>query len=122
MEHPPAKNSPTETPATRCCAIYARASVEDPSDPVLSSGLAQTEACEAFIASQKHERWLAAEFTYEDAGYSGRDLNRPALQRLLQDIESDQIQIVVVPRLDRLSRRLVDFTLLNSLFELIWKE
>ena len=117
MEHPPENNSRTESPATRCCAIYTRISVEDRDDPTFSSILAQEEACEAFIASQKHERWLAAEFTYEDAGYSGRDLNRPALQRLLQDIERGQIQIVVVHRLDRLSRRLVDFTLLNSLFE-----
>jgi DNA invertase Pin-like site-specific DNA recombinase len=78
---------------------------------------AQREACEAFIASQRHEGWVALPDQYDDGGISGGTLDRPALQRLIRDIEAGLIDVVVVYKIDRLSRALTDFAMLVDIFE-----
>ena len=78
---------------------------------------AQREACEAYIASQKHEGWTALPTAYDDAGFSGGTLERPALQRLLQDIENQRIDVIVVYKVDRLTRALSDFARIVETFD-----
>ena len=90
------------------CAIYTRKSSEEGLDQEFNSLHAQREACEAFIASQKHEGWEIIETAYDDGGYSGGSMERPALKRLLADIEATVIEVVVVYKVDRLTRSLPD--------------
>jgi site-specific DNA recombinase len=78
---------------------------------------AQREACEAYIRSQQHEGWVSARPRYDDGGFSGGNLERPALQRLLADIRTGRIEIVVVYKVDRLTRSLADFARLVELFD-----
>src|SRR5436305_1188608 len=78
---------------------------------------AQCEACEAFIRSQRHEGWVLARTRYDDGGFSGGTLERPALQQLLADIRAGRIDIVVVYKVDRLTRSLADFARLVELFD-----
>ena len=78
---------------------------------------AQREACEAYIASQKPEGWVLHEGHYDDGGISGGTLERPSLQRLIANIEADRIDVVVVYKIDRLSRSLMDFAKLVDLFD-----
>ena len=78
---------------------------------------AQREACEAFIASQKHEGWVALPTQYDDGGYSGGTLERPALQRLLADIRGSKVDVVVVYKIDRLTRSLLDFAKIVEVFD-----
>jgi site-specific DNA recombinase len=78
---------------------------------------AQREACEAFIASQKHEGWLVLPTLYDDGGYSGGTLERPALQRLLADIRGSKVDVVVVYKIDRLTRSLLDFAKIVEVFD-----
>jgi DNA invertase Pin-like site-specific DNA recombinase len=99
------------------CAIYTRKSSEEGLEQEFNSLDAQREACEAFIASQKHEGWLALPDRYDDGGISGGTLDRPALQRLIRDIEASLIDVVVVYKIDRLSRALTDFAKLVDTFE-----
>jgi DNA invertase Pin-like site-specific DNA recombinase len=94
--------------ATRC-AIYTRKSSEEGLEQSFNSLDAQREACEAFIASQRHEGWRTLPAAYDDGGFSGGTLDRPAMQRLLQDIEADKIDTIVVYKVDRLTRSLADF-------------
>ena len=86
------------------CAIYTRKSTEEGLELQFNSLQAQREACEAYIKSQKHEGWKLVPTEYDDGGYSGGNLNRPALQRLLKDITDGLIDIIVVYKIDRLTR------------------
>ena len=99
------------------CAVYTRKSSEEGLDMAFNSLDAQREACEAYIASQKPEGWVAMDGCYDDGGISGATLERPALERLLADIEAGRVDIVVVYKIDRLSRSLMDFAKLVGVFE-----
>lgn len=91
------------------CAIYTRKSSEDGLEQEFNSLDAQREACEAYIVSQRHANWTAVSDLYDDGGLSGGSMERPALQRLLADITAGKIQIIVVYKVDRLTRSLADF-------------
>ena len=99
------------------CAVYTRKSTEEGLDQEFNSLDAQRDACEAFIASQRAEGWVLFPNHYDDGGVSGGTLERPALKRLLADIEEGQIDVVVVYKIDRLSRSLMDFAKLVETFE-----
>lgn len=92
------------------CAIYTRKSSEEGLELEFNSLQAQREACEAYIKSQKHENWQLLSTEYNDGGYSGGNINRPALKQLLSDIEADKVDIIVVYKIDRLTRSLMDFS------------
>src|SRR5450755_3928262 len=93
----------------RRCAVYTRKSSEDGLEQSFNSLHAQREACEAFIRSQQGEGWRLVEAAYDDGGLSGGTLDRPALQRLLADVGQGQVDIIVVYKVDRLTRSLMDF-------------
>jgi DNA invertase Pin-like site-specific DNA recombinase len=99
------------------CAVYTRKSSEEGLDMEFNSLDAQREACEAYIASQRGEGWVQVADRYDDGGVSGGTLDRPALKRLLADIQAGKIDIVVVYKVDRLSRSLLDFHKLIEQFE-----
>ena len=99
------------------CAVYTRKSTEEGLDQEFNSLDAQREACEAYIASQKCEGWLLVPDRYDDGGVSGGTLDRPALKRLLRDVEDGRVDVVVVYKIDRLSRSLMDFAKLVEVFE-----
>ena len=99
------------------CAIYTRKSTEEGLEQDFNSLDAQREACEAFIVSQKHEGWVALPNQYDDGGYSGGTLERPALQRLLADIRGSKVDVVVVYKIDRLTRSLLDFAKIVEVFD-----
>ena len=99
------------------CAVYTRKSSEEGLEQEFNSLDAQREACEAYIASQKPEGWLLVPDRYDDGGISGATLERPALQRLLADIEARRVDVVVVYKIDRLSRALMDFAKLVEVFD-----
>ena len=99
------------------CAIYTRKSSEEGLEQDFNSLHAQREASEAFIKSQKHEGWQLVKTTYDDGGYSGGTMNRPALQLLMQDIEAGKIDVIVVYKVDRLSRSLHDFAKMVEVFD-----
>src|SRR6201995_34117 len=99
------------------CAVYTRKSTEEGLDQEFNSLDAQRDACEAYIASQKAEGWCVIPEHYDDGGVSGATLERPALQRLLADIESKRVDVVVVYKIDRLSRSLMDFAKLVEVFD-----
>src|SRR3954468_13546083 len=101
----------------RRCAIYTRKSSEEGLEQEFNSLAAQREACEAFIRSQQHEGWVLARPRYDDGGFSGGNLERPALQRLLADIRTGRIDIIIVYKVDRLTRSLADFARLVELFD-----
>jgi site-specific DNA recombinase len=103
--------------ATRRCAIYTRKSTEEGLEQDFNSLQAQREAAEAFIHSQKNLGWTALPRHYDDGGFSGGTLDRPGLQALLSDIEAGQVDCVVVYKVDRLSRSLLDFARLMERFE-----
>jgi site-specific DNA recombinase len=91
------------------CAIYTRKSSEEGLEQEFNSLQAQREACEAFIKSQRHERWVCLPDEYDDGGLSGATMERPALQQLLAEIQAGRVDIVVVYKVDRLTRSLADF-------------
>ena len=99
------------------CAIYTRKSSEEGLDMEFNSLDAQREACEAYIASQKSEGWVATRERYDDGGFSGGNLDRPGLKQLLTDIDDGLIDVVVVYKIDRLSRSLMDFSKLVEVFD-----
>ena len=99
------------------CAVYTRKSSEEGLDMEFNSLDAQREACEAFIASQRAEGWVLVHDRYDDGGISGGTLERPALKRMIADIEAGLIDVVVVYKIDRLSRSLIDFTKLVEVFD-----
>lgn len=92
------------------CAIYTRKSTEEGLEQEFNSLQAQREACEAYIKSQKHEHWQLLPTEYDDGGYSGGNMERPALKRLLTDVQNGLIDIIVVYKIDRLTRSLMDFS------------
>ncbi|MFP5328551.1 MAG: recombinase family protein [Alphaproteobacteria bacterium] len=91
------------------CAIYTRKSTEEGLDQEFNSLDAQREACEAYIRSQAGEGWRALSHHYDDGGYSGGNLDRPAMQQLLADVDMGKIDVIVVYKVDRLTRSLIDF-------------
>ena len=99
------------------CAIYTRKSTEHNLDLEFNSLDAQREACEAYIKSQAHEGWRLIPDHYDDGGLSGASLDRPALQSLLADVGAGRINIVVVYKVDRLTRSLADFAKLVELLD-----
>ena len=86
------------------CAIYTRKSTEEGLEQDFNSLDAQCEACESYIKSQVHEGWILVDKQYNDGGFSGGTMERPAFKELLKDIENDEIDIVVVYKVDRLTR------------------
>ena len=107
----------TSTQTISRCAIYTRKSTEHNLDLAFNSLDAQREACEAYIKSQTHEGWRLVADHYDDGGISGATLDRPDVQRLLKDIAAGKIDIVVVSKVDRLTRSLADFAKLVDIFD-----
>jgi DNA invertase Pin-like site-specific DNA recombinase len=101
----------------RRCAVYTRKSSEEGLEQEFNSLDAQREACQAYVASQKAEGWLLVPDRYDDGGFSGGTLERPALKRLIKDVEAGKVDIVVVYKIDRLSRSLMDFAKLVEVFD-----
>jgi DNA invertase Pin-like site-specific DNA recombinase len=99
------------------CAVYTRKSSEEGLEQAFNSLHAQREACEAYIASQRSEGWVLVRDQYDDGGISGGTLDRPGLKRLMADIEDGLIDVVVVYKIDRLSRSLADFARLVEVFD-----
>src|SRR5277367_4634421 len=99
------------------CAIYTRKSTEEGLEQDFNSLDAQRESGAAYVVSQKAESWIAVPNRYDDGGYSGGTLERPALKQLLADIEAGKVDVVVVYKIDRLSRSLMDFSRLVEAFD-----
>jgi len=99
------------------CAVYTRKSSEEGLEMEFNSLHAQREACEAYVVSQKAEGWLLVPDRYDDGGFSGGNIERPALKRLLADIEAGRVDTVCVYKIDRLSRSLMDFARLVEVFD-----
>ena len=99
------------------CAIYTRKSSDEGLEQEFNSLHAQREACEAFILSQRHEGWTVLPTLYDDGGFSGGTMDRPALQRLLGDIRAGKVDVVVVYKIDRLTRSLFDFAKIVEAFD-----
>lgn len=99
------------------CALYSRKSSEEGLDQAFNSLDAQREACEAYVKSQKGEGWRALDTCYDDGGFSGGSMERPALKQLLADIEAGRVDVVVVYKIDRLTRSLADFARMVELFD-----
>jgi DNA invertase Pin-like site-specific DNA recombinase len=114
MKTPP---KPSRTIRKFRCAVYTRKSSEEGLDMEFNSLDAQRESCEAYVASQKPEGWLLVPDRYDDGGFSGGTLERPALRRLLADIEDGRVDVIVVYKIDRLSRSLMDFSKLVEVFD-----
>jgi site-specific DNA recombinase len=110
-------SQPQPTKRLLRCAIYTRKSTEHNLDLEFNSLDAQREACEAYIKSQAHEGWRLVRARYDDGGLSGASLDRPALQELLGDIRGGKIDVIVVYKVDRLTRSLADFAKLVELFD-----
>jgi len=104
-------------PSNVRCAIYTRKSTEEGLDQEFNSLDAQRESAQAFIASQRHEGWMQLSDRYDDGGFTGGNMDRPALNRLLNDIRAGKIDCVIVYKVDRLSRSLLDFTKMMEVFD-----
>jgi DNA invertase Pin-like site-specific DNA recombinase len=109
-------NAPLLVPPKRC-AVYCRVSSDERLDQSFNSIDAQKEAGHAFIKSQSHEGWIAVADDYDDGGFSGGNMERPALRRLMADIQIGKVDIVVVYKIDRLSRSLADFARMVDVFD-----
>ena len=105
------------TPRQIRCAIYTRKSTEEGLEQEFNTLHAQRESAEAYIVSQRQDGWVCLDEHYDDGGFSGGNIDRPALQRLITDIKAGQIDAVLCYKLDRLSRSLLDFVKLNETFE-----
>ena len=99
------------------CAVYTRKSSEEGLEQSFNSLHAQREACEAYILSQRHEGWQLISTKYDDGGFSGGTMERPALKRLLEDIAAKRVDTVVVYKVDRLTRSLTDFARIVDAFD-----
>src|SRR3984893_14104823 len=99
------------------CAIYTRKSSEEGLDQSFNSLDAQREACRAFVISQKHEGWTVLSNRYDDGGFSGGSMDRPALKQLLADVQAGKLDTVVVYKVDRLTRSLIDFAKIIEIFD-----
>jgi len=107
----------TERTSKQRCAIYTRKSTEEGLEQEFNSLDAQREACAAYILSQKHEGWTALPTFYDDGGFSGGSMERPGLKALLADVEAKKIDVVVVYKVDRLTRVLADFARIVAIFD-----
>jgi DNA invertase Pin-like site-specific DNA recombinase len=107
---------PASTKKLRC-AVYTRKSTDEGLEKEFNTLDAQRDACEAYIASQRAEGWVLVRDHYDDGGFSGGTLERPALQRLLRDIQADLVDVIVVYKIDRLSRSLMDFAKLVEVMD-----
>lgn len=103
------KNGSAKAPSAKRCAIYTRKSTSEGLELDFNSLDAQREACEQYVRSQAHLGWKLVDQAYDDGGFTGANLDRPAFQRLLADIEARKVEVVVVYKVDRLSRSLLDF-------------
>ena len=110
-------NQTLAAPSRLRCAIYTRKSTEEGLDQEFNSLDAHREAAEAFIRSQRREGWVALPEPYDDPGFTGANMDRPALKKLLKAVEARELDCVVVYKVDRLSRSLLDFTRILSIFE-----
>jgi site-specific DNA recombinase len=99
------------------CAVYTRKSTEEALDQEFNTLDARREAGEAYVLSQKHQGWECIADRYDDGGFSGANMERPALKRLLGDIDAGKVDAVVVYQVDRLSRSLLDFATMMEAFE-----
>src|ERR1017187_5435330 len=108
--------SADRTPVMRC-AIYTRKSSEEGLEQSFNSLDAQRESCEAFISSQRHEGWRVVATRYDDGGFSGGTIERPALKRLLDAGAANKINVIVVYKVDRLTRSLADFAKIVEAFD-----
>lgn len=108
MPRSSAKDEPARNQSVRC-AIYTRKSTEEGLEQDFNSLDAQREACEAFVASQRHEGWKLLPELYDDGGYSGGKMERPGLRQLLDDVKAGKVDVIVVYKVDRLTRSLADF-------------
>src|SRR5208283_3442968 len=99
------------------CAVYTRVSTEHGLEQEFNSLDNQREASEAYIKSQAHEGWKLIRTRYDDGGYSGGSMERPALKRLLDDVRAHRVDVIVVYKVDRLTRSLADFAKLVELFD-----
>ena len=99
------------------CAVYVRKSTEENLNTDFNSLDAQRESCESYVQSRKHEGWVVLPNDYSDAGWTGANIERPALQRLLADVEAGRVDVILTYKIDRLSRSLLDFARLMELFE-----
>ncbi len=106
-----------DSPKSFKCAVYTRKSSEEGLEQAFNSLDAQREACEAYIASQRHEGWHLVSKQYDDGGFSGGNMDRPGLAELLDDIKAGKITVIVVYKVDRLTRSLADFAKLVELFD-----
>ena len=114
--NPNGKKTTAALPLVRC-AIYTRKSTEEGLEQEFNSLDAQRESAEAFIRSQTHEGWVCLPDRYDDGGFTGGNMERPALQRLLTDIRAGKIDLVCAYKVDRLSRSLLDFARMMETFE-----
>jgi len=101
----------------RRCALYTRKSTDEGLEQAFNSLDAQREACDAYVKSQKGEGWRALDTVYDDGGFSGGSMDVSALHRLLVDIEAGKVDVVVVYKIDRLTRSLADFARMVELFD-----
>lgn len=108
---------PSTLVSKKRCAIYTRKSTEEGLEQEYNSLDAQRDAALAYIVSQKHEGWTVCDDRYDDGGFSGGNMERPALKRLLADIEAKRVDVIVVYKIDRLSRSLADFAKMVELFD-----
>jgi site-specific DNA recombinase len=99
------------------CAVYTRKSSEEGLEQEFNSLHAQREACEAYIRSQRHEGWTCLPQAYDDGGFSGGTMDRPALRHLLSDIRDGKVDVIVTYKIDRLTRSLADFAKITEIFE-----
>lgn len=104
------------TPSAKRCAIYTRKSTSSGLEQEFNSLDAQRDACEHYIRSQAHQGWRSLDTRYDDGGFTGKNIERPAMQQLLQDVQDRKVDVVVVYKLDRLCRSLLDFARVMELF------
>ena len=109
--------TPEAHKATFKCAIYTRVSSDSGLEQEFNSLDNQHEAAEAYVKSQAHEGWKLIRERYDDGGFSGGSIERPALQKLLEDVKRGRIDVIVVYKVDRLTRSLADFAKLVELFD-----
>src|SRR5215467_12945382 len=112
----PFGNGAAICPTVRC-AIYTRKSTEEGLEKEFNSLDAQRATAEAYIASQQHEGWRCLPERYDDGGYTGANMDRPALEQLLADIAAKKVDMVLVYKIDRLSRSLLDFAQIVEIFD-----
>jgi site-specific DNA recombinase len=108
---------PQDSPSPRRCAIYTRKSSDEGLEQGFNSLHAQREACESYIGSQRSEGWRLISTPYDDGGLSGGNMERPALQHMLSDVAAGLIDVVVVYKIDRLTRSLADFARMVEIFD-----